>query len=70
MERQQALLEIKGKFMIYSTVWKQKYMDRLIKYGGLTKKQAEANCQAIGEIDYTINPESAADDEIDYGKGN
>ena len=49
--------------------WKQKYRDRLIKYGGLTKKQAMENCRAIGEIDYTINPESAADDEISYMKG-
>lgn len=46
-------------------VWKRKYINRLIK-SGLTKKQATANYNVMDEIDLTINPEIAADDEISY----
>lgn len=50
-------------------IWKQIYINRLIEYG-LNKKQATENYYAMHEIDYTINPVIAADDEISYMEGN
>ena len=50
-------------------IWKQIYINRLIEYG-LTKKQATENYSAMHEIDDTIEPGIAADDEISYMKGN
>lgn len=49
--------------------WKTRYVNRLIRHG-LTKKEALGNYRAIDETDYTIEPESAADDEISYMKEN
>ena len=48
--------------------WKQRYIARLIMFR-LTPKEALENYTAIDGIDFTINPESCADDEISYMKG-
>ena len=48
--------------------WKRRYIARLI-LRKLSKKEALENYTAIDGIDFTINPESCADDEISYMKG-
>jgi hypothetical protein len=47
--------------------WERKYMDRLIEKAELTEAEArQALDAAMGDIDYTVLPADAADEEISY----
>ena len=69
VEDLKSLLELyRSQLIPDKKIWKLKYINRLIKFG-LTKKQALENYRAIDEIDLTIDPEIAVDEEISYGEG-